>query len=205
MLKSDIKSKDKVLLRFMEKTIDNINTCLASQYTLYKLLIDKKLITESKLISRLKEDRNLPQRKMGMKVLKEMLAPDWEQSIDFEKTEQNILEHIYHRIYSLVLPPHWATEEGVEPPNDQAKKGAYKICHDLYKKQSLQPTVIACTKENGIYLTFKKDNKSLIIEVYNDGDIGALVNNDEKKEILYNEDIKDYNFDTCITILSKKI
>ena len=158
MSKIGPKSNEKVLLRFMEKTIDNINTCLAGQYTLYKLLIDKKLITEPELINKLKEDRNLPQRKMGMKVLKEMLSPDWEQSIDFEKTEKNLLEHTYYKIYNLVLPPHWATEEGVEPPNDQAKKRAYRVCHDLYKNYGLQPTTVACTKENGVFLTFKKDN-----------------------------------------------
>jgi hypothetical protein len=47
--------KDTIMLKFIEKTIENINTCLAGQYTLYRLLIEKGLITEDELISRIDE------------------------------------------------------------------------------------------------------------------------------------------------------
>jgi len=191
--------KDTMMLKFMEKTIENINTCLAGQYTLYRLFIEKGLITEDELISRIKEDKNLPQRKLGIEALKDMLTPDWEKQLDFSTTEQDFLNRACLKINALVLPSHWG-EEGIEPPNSTAKRNAVRICHELFNSYELISTTVACTKENGVYLSFKNNNKSLFVEAYNSGEVATLVNDDTDKRILYSEDIQNLDFDATIKI-----
>lgn len=202
-MKSRISPKESMILRFMERTIENINTCLAGQYTLYKILIEKKIVTEQELLSRIKEDKNLPQRKLGIQVLEDMLSPDWEDNIDFEVTEKILFQRALDKIMNLKLPESWK-KEGVEKPNSTAMRNAYKICHILFNSKKLIPRTVACTKENGIFLTFVEGDKSLIVELYNDGEIGSIVTNDKKKEILQSEDILNYNFDCQLEILYKK-
>jgi len=110
-----------------------------------------------------------------------------------------ILENLRIKIDELKIPEHWALEK-VEQPNTIAKLNALNCCFDIYYKYaSLLPTRIACTKENGVYLVFEK-LRSLIIETYNDGDIGALVC--EGKNILYNEEIVGFNFEKCMSVLN---
>lgn len=203
MRNSSLSGKESMILRFMEKAISNINTCLAGQYTLYKVLIEKGVVTEQELLSRIKEDKNLPQLKLGIQVLEEMLTPEWEESIDFEMTEKELFNRALDKIMNLELPESWK-KEGVEKPNSTAMRNAYKICHILFNSRKLIPKTVACTKENGIFITYTEGDKSLIVEIYNDGDIGTLVNNDKNMEILQSEDIHDYNFDRQLEILYKK-
>jgi hypothetical protein len=203
MMNSRPSSQDSVMLKFMERAIENINTCLAGQYTLYKLLIERGLITETNLISRLKEDKNLPKIKLGSNTLKDMLSPSWEDQIDFEKTEKELLNEALTKISNITMPEHWK-DEGVEPPNSTAMRNAHVICHTLYNNHKIIPKIVASTKENGIYLRFENGDKSFIIETYNDGDIGALVSDDAKKETLFNEEIVDLNFDNSLKVFMDK-
>jgi hypothetical protein len=183
----------------MERAIENINTCLAGQYTLYQILIEKDIITEAELISRIKEDKNLPTRKLGIAVLKDMLTPDWEKQIDFELSEQKLLNLACHKIVRLVLPAYWKDED-VEPPNSTAQRNAIKICHKIFDNYRLIPDVVACTKENGVYLRFTGGNKSFVIEAYNGGEIAAVVNDDANKKILDSGDIRNLDFDAIVKI-----
>lgn len=202
MLKPRVSSRDSVLLKFMERTIQNINTCLAGQYTLYKILIEKGVITEDELLHQIKQDKNLPTLKLGIDTLKEMLNPDWDSKIDFEKTEKELLNEALNKISNLVLPTSWK-DEGVEPPNSTALRNAHIICHKLYAQRKIIPDVVACTKENGVYLRYSDGDKSLIVEIYNDGEIGTLVNNHSEKEILHNEDISNLNFENSLKVFFK--
>jgi hypothetical protein len=198
-------SKDSMMLKFMERAIDNVNTCLAGQYTLYKILLERNIITEAELLSRIKQDRNLPQLKMGINTLKDMLTPSWEDQIDFEKTGKELLNEALTKISNITMPEHWK-EEGVEPPNSTAMRNAHIICHRLYDSHQIIPKVVASTKEDGIYLRFEDENKSFIIEAYNDGDIGSLVSDDVKKETIFNEEIVDLNFGNSLKVfLDKKV
>lgn len=203
MTKSSLSPKESMIIRFMEKTIENINTCLAGQYTLYKILIEKKVVTEKELLARIKEDKNLPQRKLGIQVLEEMLSPDWEDKINFQETEKELFHRTLGKIDNLKLPDSWK-KEGVEEPNSTAMRNAYKICHILFNLKKMIPKVVACTKENGIYISFKEGDKSFLIEAFNNGGIGSIVNNDKEKNILRSEDITDFNFDRQLEILYKK-
>lgn len=203
MMSARPSSKDSMMLKFMERAIENINTCLAGQYTLYKLLIERGVISEADLISRIKQDRNLPQLKLGINTLKDMLTPSWEDQIDFEKTGKDLLNDAISKISTITIPEHWE-EEGVEPPNSTAKRNANVICHRLYDSRKIIPKVVAITKENGIYLKYEDEGKSFIIEAYNDGEIGSIVSDDIKKEILFNEEIIDLNFDNSLKVFLDK-
>ena len=132
-----------------------------------------------------------------------MLSPSWEDQIDFEKTEKELLNEALTKISNIKMPEHWK-EEGVEPPNSTAMKNAHIICHGLYNSHKIIPRVVASTKENGIYLRFEDEGKSFIIEAYNDGDIGSLVSDDIKKKTLFNEEIVDLNFDNSLKVFMDK-
>lgn len=194
-------SKDNVLLKFMQLTIDNVNTCLAGQHALFKILIEKKVISEAELISYMRESKKLPDTKRGASFLKDIMEPDWLQEVDLDKSMDNLLESKKQEIFNKKLPEHWL-KEGVEPPNLTARENAYKSCKKIFEINALLPDSIACTKENGIFLSYRKGLFSLYIETYNDGDIGALLVKD--KSILFNENIIDFNFEEVLTEFNKK-
>jgi len=110
-----------------------------------------------------------------------------------------ILKKLKTKIDGLKIPEHWSLEK-VEQPNTIAKLNALNCCFEIYyKHNSLLPDRVACTKENGVYLVFEK-LRSLFIETYNDGDVGALVC--EGKNVLYNEDIVGFNFEKCMSVFN---
>jgi hypothetical protein len=108
------------------------------------------------------------------------------------------MKEVQQKLFNLKFPEYWR-EEGAEPPNKIAIDNAYKCCCELCSKYDLLVTRIACTIESGVYLVFEQENLNLIIETYNDGDIGVLVTKD--KEILFNEDIHELDFSNCIKVL----
>jgi hypothetical protein len=110
-------------------------------------------------------------------------------------------QELQYKIENLLFPEHWR-EEGAEPPNRIAKDNAYLCCSELWLKYDLFPIRLATTIESGVYLVFKRGTKELLIETYNDGDVGALVCQD--KQILHNEDIVEFDFSKCIYILNKE-
>jgi hypothetical protein len=62
-----------LLLKFMETSIDKINRCLANIYAIEQILIEKNIVSLEELKSLIKESERLPDRKIGIKVLEEML------------------------------------------------------------------------------------------------------------------------------------
>lgn len=76
----------------MQLTIANVNTCLAGQHALFKILVEKKIISETELISYIKESQKLPDTKKGASILKDIMEPDWLQKVDFEKTIEKLAE-----------------------------------------------------------------------------------------------------------------
>lgn len=91
---------------------------------------------------------------------------------------------------NIVFPDSWGSE-GVARPNVASKSRSFEICKQILLNHSLLPNKIAPTKEEGVYLSYedKVRNKSLIIEVYNNLEVAAVVINNQKKVIEYSEDI----------------
>lgn len=80
----------------------------------------------------------------------------------------------------LIFPDRWLSE-GIASPNLASKKKSFEICQFIFFQRKIFPSKIASTKEEGIYLSYIADNKSLIIEVYNNLEVAAIVTNNEKK------------------------
>lgn len=66
-------NRDDLLLRFMETTIEKVNTALSGLYALEKLLIEKNIVSEPELKQRLKDAKTLPNRLVGVSTLREMV------------------------------------------------------------------------------------------------------------------------------------
>jgi hypothetical protein len=108
------------------------------------------------------------------------------------------------RINNVKHPDHWL-HEGIAAPTEDCKKLTLEVCNHISKNYNLLPTIIASTVEEGIYLRFDRDTKntkkSLTVEVYNNLEIAALVNDNSTKKILGFEDIKNLDFSRMINIL----
>jgi hypothetical protein len=88
---------------------------------------------------------------------------------------------IEERIEQAKAPDHWKCQQ----PNDLARKKALEVCKEL----RIEPTTIAATIEEGIYLSYANSGRSLIIECYNDGAVAWLVNDDLAKKVLKSGDV----------------
>jgi hypothetical protein len=113
---------------------------------------------------------------------------------------------IEDRINNVKVPEQWLTDKEyygkVVPATVECKKLTFQVCKKLYKENGLYPMLVLPTVECGIFLTYTKNNREMDVEVYNDLGIAAVVADEEKKKILYSEDIVDMNFDECLRVLS---
>lgn len=89
---------------------------------------------------------------------------------------------IIEKIESVRAPDHWL--DRAEQPNQTAKDNAIFYCTALFERYNQVPTVIAATIESGIYVRYRINSLNLMIEFYNNGETGVLVNDWERKCIL---------------------
>lgn len=117
---------------------------------------------------------------------------------------KKIKKIIIKEINNISFPDHWL-EEGIEKPNKLSENNTIKVCCILYKYFRL-PDYITVTKENGLFIKYSlNDSYIVIVECYNDGEIGLLINDNITKKIVYNEDILDFNFSNFITKIEEII
>jgi hypothetical protein len=119
-------------------------------------------------------------------------------------TNNIVLEKIESRIFNrLSFPSHWAGDD-VVPPNMASKVKAFEICRNLFENHTLIPDRIACTKEEGVFLAFDTNSgeRTLVIEIYNDLEVGLLVNDNVEKRVLFSEEITDLDFSPAVNILN---
>lgn len=57
----------------MQVAIERINTNSATIYAIEQTLIEKGIVTQNELVSKIAEAKNLPEQKVGEKILKEMV------------------------------------------------------------------------------------------------------------------------------------
>jgi hypothetical protein len=113
------------------------------------------------------------------------------------------LQVLHHRIFNdAYFPDHWK-DENISPPNDLSKKNAFKVCEIFYGVFKIIFSVVSCTKEGGVYLRYSVGDRVVIIETYNDGDIGCMIVDYVKKEVLYNKDIERFNFQSIFEFINK--
>jgi len=68
-----MKNSTDINLRFMQVAIERINTNSATIYAIEQTLIEKGIVTQNELVSKIAEAKNLPEQKVGEKILKEMV------------------------------------------------------------------------------------------------------------------------------------
>jgi replicative superfamily II helicase len=71
--------KDDIILKFMAMTIERINACNATIHAMQMLMIEKGIASEKEIIQNIKDSKEMPIRKIGRKVLAEILE---ESSVD---------------------------------------------------------------------------------------------------------------------------
>lgn len=93
------------------------------------------------------------------------------------------------KIQNIKTPEHWLSSGSTEKPNDISKRNAIQVCEKIEKDYKVFPTAIASTIESGIFIVYRNYHYSIIIEAYNTGEIGLVINDEKKKEIILNKDI----------------
>ncbi|MCP4137355.1 MAG: hypothetical protein GY754_40685 [bacterium] len=116
----------------------------------------------------------------------------------FQETisDSYIKKQLLARLDSISYPRDWVNQ-GIKPINIQCKKLTEKVLLNLYENYHLIPTRIAPSIESAYFLKYINydNNKELIVEIYNDLDIAALIN--KNKEIIFSFDssTNDYTND----------
>jgi len=109
-----------------------------------------------------------------------------------DKEKVRVLLNLIIKIHKLEKPNddyNWGKREG---PNLISKTNAVMFMRELFVAHEILPVRVAPTIEEGIFLRYKNGYKDLIVEAYNDSDIGLILT--EGKKCMYNEDIS-YPFD----------
>jgi hypothetical protein len=78
------------------------------------------------------------------------------------------------------------------PPNEFVFNFSKNFIKNLINNK-LQPYRISPSAEEGICFMFKKDYKILYFEIYNDKEMGYIIEDEKNKKILDNKNIKDEN------------
>lgn len=113
-------------------------------------------------------------------------------TVDY-KPENVVYQSLHDQIFKEIYFPNEWKNEGIFAPNLASKQKTEGVCNDLYEKYNIFPFRVVPNKEEGITIIYRNhdNNRSLIIEVYNNLEIAGLVNDDLNKEIIVSMDIKE--------------
>ncbi|TET35854.1 MAG: hypothetical protein E3J72_10135 [Planctomycetota bacterium] len=108
--------------------------------------------------------------------------------IEYRNTSP-VYRHLKKLLLDLLPFPEYFKREGISPPNIASKNSALTICWEIYECYGELPIRISATIEEGVFILYKTNNRSLSIEVYNNLEIAALATNEPNGDILHCEDI----------------
>ena len=69
----------------------------------------------------------------------------------------------------------------------------YKIFLSLLEENNLKTHRINLLPDGGVCFTFKKNNFTICFEIYNDGEMGYIIEDSINHEIVDNQDIENFN------------
>jgi len=95
-------------------------------------------------------------------------------------------------------------EEGIVPPNEKVINYASELLSILILNQII-PAKISTLAEEGIAFKFQRETKVMHFEIYNNGEIGYIVEDFKQKKTLDNKDIFSFEeaFDSINGFLSQ--
>ncbi len=82
----------------------------------------------------------------------------------------------------------WADENSVQKPTDEVFDRGFALLKKLAEK-NIFPDRMSPSIEEGLCLNFRNNELVIYLELYNDGDIGYLVEDVKNKKIVENEDV----------------
>lgn len=104
-----------------------------------------------------------------------------------------IIKNLEEKIATISIPQKWILEN-VDEPNYLCRQKAIDVVKDIFSNNEIIPDRIGASIEGGIMLHYINyiNNKTLSIEIDNDLEIAAVVN--QYKTILLSTDIFNMNF-----------
>lgn len=111
-----------------------------------------------------------------------------------------VFSHIKNKMIDQIhFRKRWE-EEGIKPPNIACKYKIKDICRHLFEKYELIPQRVNASIEGGIFVLYlnPENKRTLSIEIYNDLDVAALVNDEENNKIINSQDITGMFFESIM-------
>jgi hypothetical protein len=125
---------------------------------------------------------------------------DWGKTEKINLVKHSIHNHILNNMINQVRLKNEWIEEGVSEPNVSCKNKTYNICIFLFNHYGIIPQRITASIEEGVFIQYLnvQNKKTLSIEIYNDLDVAALVNDIVKKHIILAANIRNMSFESVI-------
>lgn len=96
-------------------------------------------------------------------------------------------------MYEIIsIEKEYLKENDIEPPTQDVVNKATQLMKMLAVK-NIHPHRIATSADDGICLTFKKGNEICYLELYNNGEMGYIIENRLDKTVIANEDLFSLN------------
>lgn len=112
-----------------------------------------------------------------------------ETMFDLNKNQQYFLSKALNQLHlTIEKDATLLNNEGITLPNEKVIDFACQLIKDLASK-NIFPNNIATSAEEGLCLIYTKSNKSLYFELYNDGDLGYIIEDSKNKLVIENEDV----------------
>jgi hypothetical protein len=109
---------------------------------------------------------------------------------------QNLIDLTIQKLNNTIeMDKEYLDNEGVNLPNEKARNYAIMLIEKLGEK-SIVPTKISTLADEGISFNFKNKSQNMFFEIYNDGDVGYIVEDTLLKKVLDNKDC--YSFTDAI-------
>lgn len=90
--------------------------------------------------------------------------------------------------HTIQLDKEFLINDGIDIPNEMVINYACQIIKEISETNNF-PYRISTLADEGLSIQFKNNNKSLHYEIYNDGDVGYIIEDSYTGDILDNEDL----------------
>lgn len=168
------------------------------EYSTFKITPD---INEGALgINQLKEDPSKDKDYISDELIK---RDDWTKVYDKPTSnwkEKSISFHLMNKLDEIRRAGNNWCDENIPGPNDIVLSKSKTLINDLVANNMI-PSRITPTVEEGICFIFKNINKIMYLELYNDGEMGYIIEENEQKKILDNAEI--LHFEEILNIVNR--
>lgn len=109
------------------------------------------------------------------------------QSFSFDKKQSLVEKAILQLNETINFDSKYFESEEISLPNEKAKNYATLLIEELSQK-NIYPVKISTLAEEGILFSFKNKSHNMFFEIYNDGDVGYIIEDYILKKVIDNKD-----------------